>query len=91
MPSLMNCLFRYIRQSRTPEASSGGTDDEEENEDVGQFNDGLEGTSRGVVKGPIFIRYFQVGANLCLALLVLFLIILTQFIASLNDYFIPIL
>ncbi|KAK2578493.1 hypothetical protein KPH14_002054 [Odynerus spinipes] len=78
-------------RSRTPDASTGGTDDEEENEDVENFNNGLEGTSRGAVKGPIFIRYFQVGANLCLAFVVLLLLILTQFVTSLNDYFVPIL
>lgn len=78
-------------RSRTPEASSGGTDDEEEDENSEKFNDGLEGTSRGVVKGPIFIKYFQTGANLCLACTVLLLFICTQFMASLNDYFVPIL
>ncbi|XP_012238442.1 multidrug resistance-associated protein 4 isoform X1 [Bombus impatiens] len=78
-------------RSRTPEASSGGTDDEEEDENSEKFNDGLEGTSRGVVKGPIFIKYFQTGANLCLACMVLLFFICTQFMASLNDYFVPIL
>ncbi|XP_068966386.1 ATP-binding cassette sub-family C member 4-like isoform X1 [Bombus flavifrons] len=78
-------------RSRTPEASSGGTDDEEEDKNSEKFNDGLEGTSRGVVKGSIFIKYFQTGANLCLACTVLLLFICTQFTASLNDYFVPIL
>ncbi|XP_012169298.1 ATP-binding cassette sub-family C member 4 isoform X1 [Bombus terrestris] len=78
-------------RSRTPEASSGGTDDEEEDKNSEKFNDGLEGTSRGVVKGPMFIKYFQTGANLCLACTVLLLFICTQFMASLNDYFVPIL
>ncbi|XP_078045915.1 putative multidrug resistance-associated protein lethal(2)03659 isoform X1 [Augochlora pura] len=78
-------------RSRTPEASSGGTDDEEEDEDAEKLNDGLEGTSKGLVKGPIFIKYFQTGTNLCLATTVLLLYLCTQFTASLNDYFIPIL
>ncbi|OAD54851.1 hypothetical protein WN48_06051, partial [Eufriesea mexicana] len=78
-------------RSRTPEVSSGGTDDEEDDENSEKFNDGLEGTSRGAVKGPIFIKYFQTGANLCLASTLLLLFICTQFIASLNDYFVPIL
>ncbi|XP_043486928.1 ATP-binding cassette sub-family C member 4-like isoform X2 [Polistes fuscatus] len=78
-------------RSHTPEASSACTDDEEENENVETLNNGLEGTSRGVIKGSIFIRYFQDGANLFLALMVLFLIIFTQCVASLNDYFVPIL
>ncbi|XP_003699290.2 ATP-binding cassette sub-family C member 4 isoform X1 [Megachile rotundata] len=78
-------------RSRTPDASSGGTDDEEEDEDAEKLNDGLEGTSRGTVKGPIFIKYFQTGANLCLAVTLLLFFICTQFMASLNDYFVPIL
>lgn len=78
-------------RSRTPEASSGGTDDEEENEDTEKLNNGLEGTSRGTVKGPIFIRYFQIGANLCIAFVVLLLLIATQFVTSLNDYYVPII
>ncbi|CAK9798979.1 Probable multidrug resistance-associated protein lethal(2)03659 [Anthophora quadrimaculata] len=78
-------------RSRTPEASSGATDDEEEDEDPEKLNDGLEGTSRGMVKGSIFIKYFQTGANLYLAFTVLLLFICTQFIASLNDYFVPLL
>ncbi|KAK9297340.1 hypothetical protein QLX08_008913 [Tetragonisca angustula] len=78
-------------RSRTPEASVGGTDDEEEDENSEKLNDGLEGTSRGVVKGPIFVKYFQTGANLCLSSLLLLLFVCTQFMASLNDYFVPIL
>ncbi|XP_018346781.1 PREDICTED: multidrug resistance-associated protein 4-like [Trachymyrmex septentrionalis] len=78
-------------RSRTPETSSGGTDDEEEDEDTEKLNDGLERTSRGLVKGPIFIKFFQTGANLYIAFTVLFLFIITQFIVSLNDYFVPFL
>ncbi|EZA62696.1 putative multidrug resistance-associated protein, partial [Ooceraea biroi] len=78
-------------RSRTPEASSGGTDDEEENEDIQNQNNGLEKTSRGIVKGPIFIKFFQTGANLIMASVVLFLFVITQVIVSLNDYFVPFL
>ncbi|XP_015437296.1 PREDICTED: probable multidrug resistance-associated protein lethal(2)03659 [Dufourea novaeangliae] len=78
-------------RSRTPEASTAGTDDEDEDEDPEKLNDGFEGTSRGTVKGPIFLKYFQTGANLCLATTVLLLFLCTQFTVSLNDYFIPIL
>ncbi|EFN66324.1 Probable multidrug resistance-associated protein lethal(2)03659, partial [Camponotus floridanus] len=78
-------------RSRTPEASSGGTDDEEEDENEEQLNDGMEGTSRGLVKGSIFIKFFQTGANLYMASIVLFLFIVTQFIVSLSDYFVPFL
>lgn len=84
-------LIEIFSQSRTPEASSGGTDDEEEDENSEKLNDGLEGTSRGIVKGPIFVKYFQTGANLCLTSLLLLLFVCTQFMASLNDYFVPIL
>lgn len=83
--------IKFLRQSRTPEASSGGTDDEDEDEDPEKLNDGLEGTSRGMVKGPIFIKFFKTGANLYMAFTVLFLFIITQFIVSLNDYFVPFL
>lgn len=78
-------------RSRTPDASSGGTDDEEEDEDEEQLNNGLEGTSRGIVKGSIFIKFFQTGANLYMAFIVLLLFILTQFIVSLSDFFVPFL
>ncbi|XP_066582134.1 probable multidrug resistance-associated protein lethal(2)03659 isoform X2 [Prorops nasuta] len=78
-------------RSRTPEASIAGTDDEDEDENNENENNGLEGTSRGAVKGSIFIQYFQTGSNLYLASLVLLLFVCTQFMASLNDYFIPVL
>nr|XP_012230280.1 PREDICTED: probable multidrug resistance-associated protein lethal(2)03659 [Linepithema humile] len=78
-------------RSRTPDISSGGTDDEDEDEDPERLHDGLEGTSRGIVKGPIFIKFFRTGTNLILAFGVLLLFIITQCIVSYNDYFVPIL
>ncbi|XP_014467770.1 PREDICTED: multidrug resistance-associated protein 4-like [Dinoponera quadriceps] len=78
-------------RSRTPEASSGGTDDEDEDEDAKRLESGLEETSRGMVKGSIFIKFFQTGANLCMAFIVLMMFIITQFVVSFNDYFVPIL
>ena len=51
----------------------------------------VEGTSRGVIKGSILVKYFQAGGNLCFAFTVAVLFAFTQFIASLNDFFIPIL
>ncbi|XP_012536071.1 multidrug resistance-associated protein 4 isoform X2 [Monomorium pharaonis] len=78
-------------RSRTPELSSGGTDDEEEDEDPEKLNDGLEATSRGAVKGPIFIKFFQIGANLSMAFITVLLFIITQFIVSTSDYFVPFL
>ncbi|KYM85733.1 hypothetical protein ALC53_04514 [Atta colombica] len=79
------------REKKRERTNSGGTDDEEEDEDPEKLNDGLEGTSRGMVKGPIFIKFFQTGVNLYIAFIVLFLFIITQFIVSLNDYFVPFL
>ncbi|XP_011877742.1 PREDICTED: probable multidrug resistance-associated protein lethal(2)03659 [Vollenhovia emeryi] len=75
-------------RSRTPEPSSG-TDDEEEAEDPKELNDGLEKTSRGIIKGPLIIKFFKIGGNLYLAFLVLLLFIITQFIVSVNDLFVP--
>lgn len=62
-----------------------------EDEDTERLGSGLEETSRGLVKGPIFIKFFQTGANLCMAFIVLLLFIITQFIVSFNDYFVPML
>ncbi|XP_036143538.1 multidrug resistance-associated protein 4 [Monomorium pharaonis] len=76
-------------RSRTSELSSGSTDDEEEDKDPKKLNDGLEATSRGVVKGPIFIKFLQISANLSIAFIVVLLFIITQFIASFSDYFVP--
>jgi hypothetical protein len=84
-------LLHFLQQSRTPEVSSGGTDDEEENENTENPEDGLERTSRGVVKGSIFFKFFQTGASLYKAGIVFFLFIITQIIVSFNDYFVPFL
>ncbi|XP_020296904.1 multidrug resistance-associated protein 4-like isoform X2 [Pseudomyrmex gracilis] len=70
--------------SRTPEI----TDDEEEDENAERIN-GLETTSRGLVKGPIFMKFFQVGSNLILDFIVVLLFITTQFVVSSCDYFVP--
>ncbi|XP_029164697.1 probable multidrug resistance-associated protein lethal(2)03659 [Nylanderia fulva] len=78
-------------RSRTTEISNGGTDDGKEDEDKKELNNGLEATSRGVVKGSIFIKYFQIGVNLYIAFVILMLFIITQFVVSLNDYFMPML
>ncbi|KAL0104958.1 hypothetical protein PUN28_016534 [Cardiocondyla obscurior] len=90
-PINMRQFSSSSNRSRATEVSSGGTDDEEEEEDAEMLYDGLEGTSRGVVKGSIFAKYFQTGANLYLAFTVLCLFIITQFMVSLNDYFMPFL
>ncbi|CAD6221999.1 GSCOCT00005266001.2-RA-CDS [Cotesia congregata] len=77
-------------RSRTPDQSGGDTDvedDEEENEVINN----IEGTSRGVIKGSIFMKYFRSGANICFVIMVGILFLLTQGAASLNDYFVQIL
>ncbi|XP_039312863.1 multidrug resistance-associated protein 4 isoform X2 [Solenopsis invicta] len=89
--SLRRQFSSTSNRSRTPEASGGGTDDEEEDEDAEKLNDGLEATSRGMVKGSIFIKFFKTGANLYMAFIVLLLFLITQAIVSLSDYFVPFL
>ncbi|XP_044588303.1 probable multidrug resistance-associated protein lethal(2)03659 isoform X2 [Cotesia glomerata] len=77
-------------RSRTPDQSGGDTDvedDEEENEVINN----IEGTSRGVIKGSIFMKYFRSGVNICFVIMVGILFLLTQGAASLNDYFVQIL
>ncbi|XP_012274704.1 probable multidrug resistance-associated protein lethal(2)03659 [Orussus abietinus] len=78
-------------RSRTPDVSGGDTDVEDDEADQENQEKFLEGTSRGVVKGSIFLRYFLSGSNICVGMIVALLFVLTQFFASLNDFFIPIL
>lgn len=61
-----------------------------ENENATQKID-IEETSRGVVKGSLFIKYFQIGANLYRASFILFMFIIMQILVSFNDYFVSIL
>lgn len=75
-------------RSRTPDVSGGDTDAEDEIDDPAYLNRLVEGTSRGVIKGSIFLKYFQSGANLFFAFFVLLLFFFTQVAASLNDFFV---
>ncbi|KAK0161584.1 hypothetical protein PV327_010040 [Microctonus hyperodae] len=77
-------------RSRTPDVSGGDTDNEDD-DDINEAQDNIEATSRGIIKGSIFIKYFKSGGNWCFIIAVGVLFILTQFITSANDYFIPIL
>ncbi|XP_014299326.1 ATP-binding cassette sub-family C member 4 isoform X1 [Microplitis demolitor] len=77
-------------RSRTPDPSGGDSEAEDDDEENPVMSN-IEGTSRGVIKGSIFVKYFTSGANLCFIIIVGILFILTQFVASLNDYFVPIL
>ncbi|XP_015596918.1 multidrug resistance-associated protein 4 isoform X2 [Cephus cinctus] len=78
-------------RSRTTEISGGDTDMEDEDDYPEKLNGMLEVTSRGTIRGSVFLKYFQSGANLCFAFTVFLLFVLTQAFASLNDAFIPIL
>lgn len=80
-----------ILQSRTPNASGGETDGEDEEADQEQLAGMIEGTSRGVVKGSLMVEYFRVGSNIMYLLLIIFLFVITQCVTSFNDFFVTIL
>ncbi|XP_055676611.1 ATP-binding cassette sub-family C member 4-like [Lutzomyia longipalpis] len=48
----------------------------------------LEGTSKGTVKGPIFINYLKAGGNWAVLSIMFVLFLITQFMASGFDWFI---
>ncbi|XP_034942268.1 probable multidrug resistance-associated protein lethal(2)03659 isoform X2 [Chelonus insularis] len=77
-------------RSRTPDPSGADTDAEDDDEKNVE-NDNLEGTSRGVIQGSIFIKYFTSGGNWCFVITVAIFFVLTQFLASASDFFVPIL
>lgn len=56
------------------------------NDDSRNLADVIESTSRGVVKGNMFIKYFEYGSNICMVLIMYALFIATQIFVSLNDY-----
>lgn len=91
MKRLIYLTVMYIPFQQSGISDTGCMDDEDEDKNDEKLNNGLEDTSRGTVKGSIFIRYFQTGASLFRAFIVLFLFILTQLVVSLNDYFVPVL
>lgn len=49
----------------------------------------MEATSKGVITGSIFFKYFRTGSGLVWPFFVFILYILTQCAASLNDMFVP--
>ncbi|XP_051166811.1 ATP-binding cassette sub-family C member 4-like [Leptopilina boulardi] len=77
-------------RSKTSE-SAGDADIEEEEQDLKNMDALVEGTSKGSVKGSIFLNYFRAGANLFFSFIVLILFILTQVAATLNDLYVPLL
>jgi hypothetical protein len=54
-------------------------------------NDIIEGSFKGVVKGNIFLKYFQSGSGLCVTIIMAALFILTQVFVSINDLYLPIM
>jgi fucose permease len=48
----------------------------------------LEASSKGIVKGSIFLNYFKSSGSLALFVLVVFLFIITQIAASCTDYWV---
>ncbi|KAL7292212.1 hypothetical protein TKK_0014165 [Trichogramma kaykai] len=62
-------------------------DDEEER----KFEDIIEGTSKGLVKGNVFFQYFQAGSNVFVILIMTVLFIGTQMLVSMNDYCVPLI
>ncbi|KAJ8687081.1 hypothetical protein QAD02_022875 [Eretmocerus hayati] len=78
-------------RSRTPDPSGGETDAEDEEEILDKLADQIEGTSRGVVKGSLLMKYFSVGSNCFTLSIMMFLFIFAQFLTSFNDFFVPIL
>lgn len=70
-----NEMDSYIEES--------GDDDKIKNDEL------MEATSKGVITGSVFLRYFRTGSGLFWPFFVLILYVLTQFAASLNDMFVP--
>lgn len=81
----LDCAFSSLK-SRVSESGEMELEDDDDDPE-GRMNV-MEGTSKGVVQGSIFLRYFRSGANTCAASVVLFLFVLTQCFVSINDYYI---
>lgn len=84
-------LHKTFFQSRRSESSIIDEDDEDELEDMKNESNLIEGTSRGVVKGSILLKYLRVGSSVFYAFFVFMLFLITQLVVSLNDYFVNVL
>ena len=62
---------------------------EDDEDEVRNIEDIMEATSRGVVKGSMFFKYFRMGSTVCTTLIMTGLFILTQIFVSLNDLCVP--
>lgn len=49
---------------------------------------GMEGSSKGQVKGSVFLNYFHAGGNICVLTIIALFFVLTQFCASSADYWV---
>lgn len=67
----------------------GDIEIEEDQDNAKNMDDIIEGTSKGVVKGSVFLKYFQSGSSLGITFIMAVLFILTQILVSLNDYCVP--
>lgn len=75
-------------KSRVSE-SGGDLDIKDDNDDSQKLENMIEDSSKGVVKGSVFLRYFKSGSSLISFLVMTVLFVLTQILVSLNDYCVP--
>lgn len=61
-----------------------------ENNSVTKFDEGveLEASSKGKVKGSLFVSYFRAGANWPVLCIIIFLFVFAQMLGSAVDYFV---
>ncbi|XP_034942392.1 probable multidrug resistance-associated protein lethal(2)03659 isoform X1 [Chelonus insularis] len=65
--------------------------DVEEIDEKNMEIDNIEATSKGVIQGSLFIGYFKSAGSWCFVITVAIFYVLTQFLVSATDFFIPIL
>lgn len=82
------------RGSDTPSIKSQSSDVSwsERKTDTNQNVDDVQmkANSKNAIKGWVLLHYFRAGANWSLALILLFLFLFVQFLASFSDYFVSI-
>ncbi|XP_051158203.1 ATP-binding cassette sub-family C member 4-like [Leptopilina boulardi] len=89
--STMQRKFSTISNKSKVSEACGDMEIEENEQHSENIDKLVEGTSKGTVKGSIFLNYFRAGANLFFGFIVFILFIATQFAASLNDLYVPFL
>lgn len=73
--------------SRTDKSESESVE-EEENKNENEVQTNVEESSKGKVKGNVALNYLRAGGSTCRLVVVIFLFLITQTIASLSDYFV---